>query len=169
LNVTHDTGIAFDHFMDFGQCLVIVHSRVDADPVLTEVHAHHFVGVECLPDMGAAVPHPRNGQQFCAGFLADAVLLFQGGARLGQPVHQEVAFLEVRQQRLSQQRRGEGTDGRHRAKRRVAGRRTADDRAQDPVVSALEHPDQGRLLLLQRDFAHEDQREGRGHCQGHNH
>ena len=104
LHVAIEPGIAVDHLLDRGQRLVVVDRRIDADPVLGEVDAVHLVGDERLADVGAAVAHARDGPQLLTGRDRDPDHLRMRRAGLGHPVHQEVALLERRQQRLPEQR-----------------------------------------------------------------
>ena len=98
LQVAVQPGVALHHLVDGVHRLVVVDLRVDADPVLAEVDAHHFVGGEGLADVSAEVAHAGDGAQFLAGPGGDAHHFRMRGVGLGHPMHQEVAFLEIGQQ-----------------------------------------------------------------------
>src|SRR4029453_2348863 len=78
--------------------------RADTDPVLTEVHTVDLVSEIRLPDMGAAVAYALDFSKILAGRGRDPSLRGHRRAGLGQPVHQEVALLEIRQQLAAQGR-----------------------------------------------------------------
>ena len=102
LDVATEPRVALDHLVDLVERLVVVDLGVDADPVLAEVDADHLVGGQGLADVGAEVADPGDGPQLLAGRGGDADLLGMGGAGRGHPVHQEVALLEVGEQRLAE-------------------------------------------------------------------
>ena len=146
LDVALHARIAVDGALDGGQRLVVVDVLVDRDPVLAEVHAIDLVAEQRLADVRAAVAHAGDLLQVLAGRHRDAVLVLDARRRLRQPVHEEVALLEVRQQ-LRPQRRVDHQPGERRDERE-ADRRAgpAQDHGEDGAVAALEHAQQRRLL-----------------------
>ena len=96
LQIAVQPGIPLHHLVDGRDCLVVVCRRVDTDPVLAEVDAHHLIGGKGLTNVGPEVAHAGNGPKFLAGPRRDAHHLGVRGARVRDPVHQKVAFLEVR-------------------------------------------------------------------------
>ena len=67
LHVTSQARVAVDHLEDGRVRLVVVDGRVDADPVLAELHAVWLVGDERLADVRAAVADARDRAQLVAG------------------------------------------------------------------------------------------------------
>jgi hypothetical protein len=148
LHVALHPRIAVDGSCDRRERPVVVGVLVDADPVLTEIDAVDLVAEQRLPDVRAAVAHARDPLQVLAGLDRDAVLLLDVRRRLAQPVHEEVALLEVRQQLGPERRIGhearERRDGRERDRRAWP----AQDRAQQAAVAALEDAQQRSLALV---------------------
>ena len=157
LDVVEHPGISGHDMFDRPDGLVVVDLRIDADPVLGEVDAVDLVREQGLPDVGSEVAHARDRPQLAAGLHRHAVLLGDRGAGLGDPVHEEVTFLELGEQRLPElgqhdeagqhDERGGGED---RA-------RTLDDGRQDGPIEALQPVHQRRLMVLDRRFAEEQQ------------
>ncbi len=87
--------------------------------------------------MGTEVADAWNRAQLLAGLDRDAVHLRPGSARLGQPVHQKVSLLEVRQQRLSKLRVNQDAGQRKGANRGIRRARFEDDLREQRVVAAL--------------------------------
>ena len=170
LHVAVETGIALRRRVDRRQRLVVVDARVHADPVLAEVDAVHLVGEQGLPDVRAAVAHARDLPQVLAGRDGDAGLLRRGRARLAEPVHQEVALLEVGEQ-LASERSGRPAAPARIVTRAIAiagcGRRIS-GREHRPVA-ALEHPQQRRLPSHQPSSGQQQQAQRRGERQRHDH
>ena len=104
LHVAVEARVPLDRPVNGRQRVVVVDVLVDADPVLAEVDAVDLVAHQRLADVRAAVAHAGDLAQVLAGPHRDARLLRRGRARLGQPVHQEVALLEVRQQLVAERR-----------------------------------------------------------------
>ena len=104
LHIPVEAGITLHHFLDPGMRLVVVGVPADADPVLAEIDADDLIGGEGLADMGAEVAYAWNGAQFLARAGRDAQHLGQRRVGRRDPVHQEIALLERRQQRVAKQR-----------------------------------------------------------------
>ena len=127
LDVRIQPGVAGGDLLDRGQGRVIVRGRVDADPVLGEVDPGDLLALERLADVRSEVAHARDRPQLPAALLDDPDLFGVRGPGRGHPVHQEVALLEGREERL-RERRGHGhagdDHGEHGAERpaRPAGR-----------------------------------------------
>ena len=126
LDVGEQPGIASDHLGDLLSGLVVVDLGIDADPVLAEVHSRGLLAQKRLADVGAEVPHARDLPQLLAARDDDAALLREGGPRLGQPVHQEVLLLELREQLLAQLRDHRDAGDGKRSQRHVGGEGPAD-------------------------------------------
>ena len=168
LHVALHARIAVDGARDGRERLVVVGVLVDRDPVLAEVHAVDLVAEQRLADVRAAVAHAGDLLQVLAGRHRDAVLLLDVRRRLGEPVHEEVALLEVRQQLRPQRRVDE--QARQRRHEREADRRAgaAQDDAQHRAVAALEDAQQRRLARAHAAREHEQaQRRRHGHRDRH--
>ncbi len=100
LGVPDDARVSVDRRGDGLEGRVVVRLGVDGDPVLAELRPHRLVGLEGLADVGAEVAHPGDRLQFLGRRRGDPHLLGQRGARLREEVHQEVALLELGEQRL---------------------------------------------------------------------
>ena len=74
-HVAKDAGVAVNRRLNFMYCLVIVDRRIDADPILAEMHTDHFIHDQGLSDVGTEVAYPRNGSQLLAGLNCDPVHL----------------------------------------------------------------------------------------------
>ena len=94
LHVTNQSGVAIYGFLNSPHGLIIVRRWINADPVLGEIDPIRLVRQSGLTDVRAGVADAWNGQQFGAGSLRDPEHFWMGGARRGDPVHQEVPFLE---------------------------------------------------------------------------
>ena len=128
--------------MDLRDRLPVVNRRVQADPQLCEVDADNLVRDLGSPDVRAEIAHAWNGTQLTAGSEGDARHRLERGAGLLDPVHQEVVFLEVREELLAEQRecrRGDDQGYRQDAEC-PPGRR--DQTRQPPPVMRLEVRDQ---------------------------
>ncbi len=55
LHITYQARIAIHQLLDGVQCFVIVHRRIDADPVFGEIDAVWFVRTHCLTNVRSAV------------------------------------------------------------------------------------------------------------------
>src|SRR5215216_6999527 len=92
--------VTVDLILNGGQSLVIVHRRIDADPVLAEVHTDYLLPQESLPYVRSAVAHARDLPHILAALSHDTRLFLRRAGGLGQPVHEEVSLLEGRKQVL---------------------------------------------------------------------
>ena len=84
--------------------LVVVGFRIDADPDLAGVDADDLIARYRASHVGADVAHAGQRSQFAADARGDAVRLGMRGAGRRGPVHQQLALLELRQQRLPEKR-----------------------------------------------------------------
>ena len=94
LHVAIEAGIAVHRLLNFRHRLVVVDRGIDADPILPEIDADHFIHDQGLPDVGTEVADARYAPQLFARLNGDPVHFRPGGTGLGQPVHQEVPLLE---------------------------------------------------------------------------
>ena len=149
LDVAIEPGVAVDELLNLGQRFVVVHLGVDADPVLGEVDAVRLVAGDGATDVGATVADPRNGDQLFTRFFRDPDHLRMGGAGGGHPVHQEVSFLEVRQQRLSEPGVHDDAGQDDDAHRDIGRPRRANDPGEQSLVLLLEPPRDRGLAALE--------------------
>ena len=168
LDIAIDAGIAGDRVLYSFQGLVVVDLRIDADPVLREVDAHDLVGHKRPADVSAEVAHPGNGSQFFAGSYRHPVHLGMRCPGRRHPVHEEVALLEGRQQRGSEQRPNGQPRDHDQCGARKDRARSRDDPRQHGGIAALQPPDQRRDALDRRSLK-KDKAECRRHRQRHGH
>ncbi len=106
-HVAIQSGITAHGFLDLRHGLGKVDVRIDADPQLGEIGPHDFISDFGPADVRAEVTHAGNGPQFFAGADRDTAHRFERGAWLENPVHEEIGFLEIRQEFLAQLRGGD--------------------------------------------------------------
>src|SRR5215212_7377969 len=168
LHVVIETGVAVHGIPDGGHGLVVVDLGADADPVLPEVHAVHFLPQHGLPYVSSAVADPGDLAQILAGPNRHPHLFRCRRTGLGHPVHEEVPLLEVRKQGLPERWRhhdaGQHDDGGGGDR----GPRRTDHPREDRAVAALEHPQQGGFPVPVPP-RQEDQAQRRRHGQGDEH
>jgi hypothetical protein len=99
-DVPVESRIALHDLVDLRDRPLVVHLRVHADPQLGEVRSHHLVRDLRPSDVRAEVPDARYRPQLPADAHGDAPHGIERGPGLLDPVHQEVVFLELRQELL---------------------------------------------------------------------
>ncbi|HEV7194961.1 MAG TPA: efflux RND transporter permease subunit, partial [Pedococcus sp.] len=136
--------------LNLGDRVGVVDVRVEADPVLAEVDAGHLLAEAGLADVRADTAHARDRLQLAVDLRGGAFHVGDRGARGGDPVHQQVAFLERREQGLSQLG---GDDDAGQQEDRCRGIRLAgvdDDPGQGRLVAPLQPGDDRGDVLLDR-------------------
>ena len=103
LRVGQDTalqaGVPGHDRLDRVDGLVVVGSRIEADPHLGAVGADDLVAVDGPADMGADVAHTRHGPQLLGGPVGDAGHRRQRGAGSAVEADQKIGLLQRRQHR----------------------------------------------------------------------
>ena len=169
LHVAIEPGITGDGGLDAGACRVVVNLRIDADPVFCEIDAVGLVSADGAPDMGAEVAHPRDGADLAAGGLRDPERLRVRGPLGGDPVHQEIPFLELRKQRCPEERPDpEACDDDHEGGCECRAWIPYDPR-ENRAVAPLEPRDKRRLVLLDGGAIQQNEAQGRRYRQGDHH
>ena len=148
--------------MDLGECLIVIDGRIDADPVFSKVDAVDFIHQERLPDVGAAVAHPFNAAQFITGKDGATHHLRVGGAGFAQPVHEEIAFLEGRQQLLPHQRPDVDAPHQQGDRGKIGHTRHLQRAAQEPIIPAMQRRQNRRHAFANRCVGEQNQHERRG-------
>ena len=97
-------GVAVDRLANRGDRLVVVRFRIDADPDLARIDADHLIARDGAADVCADVAHAGDRAQLFAHARGDAMCLGVGRAGRRRPVHEQVAFVQRGQERLSQER-----------------------------------------------------------------
>ena len=169
LDVTLHAGIAVDGLGDLLQRLVVVDLVGHADPVLAEVRAIDLVAQQRLADVGAAVAHAGDLAQVLARVDGDLLLLGDRRRRLGEPVHQEVAFLEVRQQLRAGRHVGRHAQGEDQSRRNDRRSGEVHHTLERCAVPPLQRAEDRRLLVAQAAAVQHEQAECRGHRHGDEH
>ena len=149
--------------MDPVQGAGVVRIRCEADPDLPEIHPGHFLAQQRLADVGTRASHPGDREQLVADLGSRALHLGGGGARRGDPVDEEIPFLEAGEQRLAQVRVDGHTGQGHQGEGQIGRDRAADDPGQPRGVSLLQPCDERRRAALDRDAAQQRQRQRRAH------
>ena len=104
LHVADEPGITIHGFLNPLHGLVVVHRRINAHPVFSEIDAIRFIGQRCLTYVRTGIANAGNLQQLGASSLRDANHFRLRRARSGDPVHQEIPFLERGKQIPSEKR-----------------------------------------------------------------
>ena len=158
--------IAVDDRLDLRHGLGVVHGWVETDPQLGKVDADDLVGHFRPADVRAEVADARDRAQLVARPDGDAPHRVERRGRLLDPVHQEIVFLEVRQELFAE----EGERHRRREERggddRQGPPRRRDQSREEPPVSPLERADQ-RGFPFGRRLRQEHQRQRRRHDERH--
>jgi hypothetical protein len=157
--VVRHTRRAVSGTLQSGHAGVVVRLRVDADPVQTGVDADDLVALNGAPDLAGEVAYTGQAAHLLTSLCGNARHFGQRGARIGRPVHNEVVFLELWQQRLAE----EWDDGkaghaqrRHRKKR---GARSMQRRHQHTLVRLAKPARKWRLFRIELRVGKQDQTE----------
>ena len=139
---------------------------VDADPEFGEVRSDDFVGHLGATDMRAEVAHARNRSKILAGPDRHATHGLKRSAGLLDEVHQEVVFLEIRQEFLSKSARQISGSRERQDENQDRHAGSLGERRKDFVVRPTNQSGEGRLLALVRVPRQEHQRKrgGDGEC-----
>ena len=119
--VALQAGVAVHDVLHFLHGRFVIGFRIEGDPQLGEVWPDHFIGDFGATDVRAQIAHAGDRTQFLARRDGDARHRIERSRGLLDPVHEKIAFLEIRKQFLT---RGADTQTMSRQMPRQANRQT---------------------------------------------
>ncbi len=112
--VAIQSGIAIDRLLHVGDGFIVIDFWIDADPELREVGTIDFIGDFGATNVRAEIIDPVDRSQLLAGSDRDPVHCFDTNSWLFHPMHQEIRFLELGHQFLSEHRNRNASRNEHR-------------------------------------------------------
>ena len=169
LHVAVDARVAVHDVLYLVKGAIEVRVGIDADPELCEVGAHHLVGDLRAADVGAEVPNARHREELGSSPLGRARHRLERRAWLSDPVHEEVVFGEVGEERFferAERAHGHGQSQEHRRDHPLGAREGV---AEPAPVRIAQARSERRLAFTTDVTRQEHQREHGGERQGHGH